>query len=387
MNRIFPCIFGTTKGFEIVQLQPLPVKMQDLLVAISHSEVELSLQDTCIKMFRIRIGSEIYTWIGLYRKAYEMDFSREGGYYGAGIWLSDTTANARQVIDVLEDLAQQIRRLALASGKFQRPLSSIVQQLVPSQAFSALVGSSVRYINGGISADAKKCAFISQPDPLRDIVDWAQNGELATYFQSIIIAPASAFPKAGAAGNITQYANVATLERALEQNFVVQLTKLDAQNKDLQRRALSLEADAEQRSSEIQVLTQRNKQLETEVNRLRLPVRRDTKSSKTDYSSLLRTITVTLIIICSASVSIVVMLLGWLHIENMNKSDQIDKKLDQMNELIQNISAEPDKSGSLGANASNQSDEAEARPADAEKAQVENESDGVYYEPTVETLD
>ena len=122
MSGIVPCIFGTTKGFEFVELAPLPFKMKDLLVAITHGEVELSPADTCIKLLRIKSDGEVRTWIGLYRKAYEMGFSREGGYYGAGVWLSDTTVNSRYVLEALEDLMQQISRLALEGGKFQRTL-------------------------------------------------------------------------------------------------------------------------------------------------------------------------------------------------------------------------------------------------------------------------
>jgi hypothetical protein len=285
VSVIVPCIFGTTRGFEIIEMADLPVKMQDLIVAVTHGEVELSLEDTCIKILRIKISSEIYTWIGLYRKAYELGFSREGGYYGAGFWLSDTTVNASQILDVLEDLAQQIRRLALEDRKFQRPLSSIVQQLVPSQTFRTLVSSNSPYVKSGISAEAKNCAFICQPQSAHSIVDWAQNDALAHNFQSVIIAPASAFPKSGASSNITQYADVATLELALDRDYTARLAKSDAEKNDLKRRVQSLEAESAHRNSEIQALRQKKSQLETEVNRSRLLVKRDGKTHVTDDDS------------------------------------------------------------------------------------------------------
>ncbi len=287
MSAIIPCIFGTTKGFEIVEMAPLPFKMKDMLVAITQGEVELSLEDTCIKMLRIKVGSEVYTWIGLYRKAYEMGFSREGGYYGAGVWLSDTTVNARQVLEVLEDLAQQIRRLAMEDRKFQRPLSSIEQQLVPSQALSALLRNNAPYASGGISANAKNCAFISQPQSTREILDWAQSDALAHNFQSVIIAPASTFPKAGASGSIKQYADVTTLERALERDYTARLSKLDAQNKDLHARNKSLESEAQVRSSEIQVLRQKYSQLELAASRSKLLSKPDARYSASDDDSFL----------------------------------------------------------------------------------------------------
>lgn len=282
MSAIIPCLFGTTRGFEMLELVHLNFKVKDLLVAITHAEVELGLDDPCVKILRIKEENRTHTWVGLYRKAYEMGFSREGGYYGAGVWLSDATVNARQIMDALEDLCQQIRRLALQDRKFQRTLADIEPQLVASPALNALLKGTPTPVRGGISADAKTCAFITQTQAVQDIINWAQTDAMAHNFQSIIVAPASAFPKAGASASITQYADLAAVERALERDYTARVAKSDALARDWQRKAQSLEAEASARNSELQVLKQKNSQLAAEASRARLLVKPDRRGHSVD---------------------------------------------------------------------------------------------------------
>lgn len=306
MSAIIPCLFGTTKGFEMLELAHLNFKVKDLLVAITHTEVELGLEDSCVKILRIKSENRVHTWIGLYRKAYEMGFSREGGYYGAGVWLSDATVNARPIIDALEDLCQQIRRLALQDRKFQRTLAEIEPQLVASPALNALLKGTPAPVRGGISSDAKTCAFITQPQAVQDIINWAQTDAMAHNFQSIIIAPASAFPKAGASGSITQYSDLPAVERALERDYTARVAKLDALARDWQRKAQSLEAEASARNAELQALKQKNSQLASETSRARLLVKPDSRGHVVDEDESdlpLKVFAVATVLLCLA--------LGW----------------------------------------------------------------------------
>ena len=328
MSAIIPCIFGTTKGFEFVELAPLPFKMKDLLVAITHGEVELSLEDTCVKMLRVKAGSDVHTWIGLYRKAYEMGYSREGGYYGAGVWLSDTTVNAQHVLSALDDLSQPIRRLALEDRKFQRPLATIKQQFLDLQspALSTLLTNKTPYLRGGINADARTCAFIAQPQATREIVSWAQTDALAHNFQSVIIAPATAFPRAGASGNITQYADLAALERTLERDYTARLAKSDAMNKDLQRRNQTLEAEVSQRKAEVQSLTQRNSQLENAAALLKRQTKRDVKGLEDDEGAILDGHNAVALIVTGAMAVVSILanfVLGWLYFDSVTRTEAI----------------------------------------------------------------
>ncbi len=306
MSAIIPCLFGTTKGFEMLELAHLNFKVKDLLVAITHAEVELGLEDSCVKILRIKSENRVHTWVGLYRKAYEIGFSREGGYYGAGVWLSDATVNARPIMDALEDLCQQIRRLALQDRKFQRTLAEIEPQLVASPALNALLKGTPAPVRGGISADAKTCAFITQPQAVRDIINWAQTDAMAHNFQSIIVAPASAFPKAGASGSITQYSDLPAVERALERDYTARVAKLDALARDWQRKAQSLEAEASARNAELQALKQKNSQLSAEASRARLLVKPDSRGHVVDEDEsdlLLKIFAVAAVLLCLA--------LGW----------------------------------------------------------------------------
>lgn len=343
MSAIIPCLFGTTKGFEMLELAPLPFKVKDLLVAITQGEVELALEDSCVKILRIKTDNKVHTWIGLYRKAYEMGFSREGGYYGAGVWLSDTTVNARQIMDALEDLCQQIRRLALEDRKFQRTLSDIEPRLEASPAVNALLKGVPPLSKGGISADAKKCAFIAQPQAAHDIINWAQTDALAHDFQSVIIAPASAFPKAGASASITRYADIPALEQALERDHTARLAKLDALAKDWQRNAQSLEAEARARNFELQTLKLKNSQLESEATRARLLVKQDGRGrALNDDDSFLSTDVAKLLLTVLAIVSILgnlALLWFWYtaHTQNGDYVDQIAELQFKYNDAGNNL--------------------------------------------------
>lgn len=160
--QITPCIFGTTSGFEIHTLTRLPLGVEDLDFAIKSSEVELSAGDLCVKTFRLWVNSELFTWIGLYRKAYEIGFRREGGFYGAGLWLSNITVDSHLVMDVLIDLSDQVHALAIKGEDFHRQLSDIVDSIQVPQSLFPLKESSERYRSGGILPDTAQRAYICQ---------------------------------------------------------------------------------------------------------------------------------------------------------------------------------------------------------------------------------
>jgi len=239
---ITPCIFGTSNGFEIQTLTRVPLNVEDLAFAITRSEVELHNRDECVKVFRLRAKSEIFTWIGLYRKAFEIGFSREGGYYGAGLWLAGITVNARLVLDVLKDLADQVNALAITEGQFQRPLSGIIDHMQIPPGLVPLKESSARYLRGGLRPDAVPGAYISQPGSLREIVDWAQNDLPAENFRAMIVAPAANFPRS-ASSRLERYADLNEVLRKLESDLSLRIARLQADKLGLQKEVAKLEND------------------------------------------------------------------------------------------------------------------------------------------------
>lgn len=252
-HTITPCVFGTTNGFEIRSLTEVPLIVEDLGFGVTRSEVELSDKDECVKIFRLRIRSEVYTWIGLYRKCYEIGFSREGGYYGAGLWLAGITVNARLALDVVRNLADQVSHLAIENGRFMRPLSAITKSMDIPPGLVPMKETSQRYSRGGLSAEATPGAYICQAVALREIVDWAQNDMLADKFRSLIIASANSFPKS-ASNRLERYADLTEILRRLQNDVAVKIGRLEEDKRGLEKYQAGLEADLLAARQEINTL-------------------------------------------------------------------------------------------------------------------------------------
>ena len=258
-SSITPCIFGTTNGFEIQTLTKVPLNIDSLSFGVTQSEVELSSRDECVKVFRVRIKSEIYTWIGLYRKAYEIGFSREGGYYGAGLWLAGITIQTRIALDVLKDLADQVNRLALSEGQFQRPLSAIADEMHAPASLGPLRDSSARYLRGGLSPEAMPTAYVPIYGSPRETVDWAQTTVFAEKFRAVIIGPEGGFPKAPSS-RLEHFASLTDVYRILQDDAAQYLDKLREENFALQKQAADL-------GSELEKERQRSRAIQTELTR------------------------------------------------------------------------------------------------------------------------
>ena len=252
-HTITPCVFGTTNGFEIRTLTEVPLNIEDLGFGVMRSEVELSDQDECVKIFRLRIKSEVYTWIGLYRKCYEIGFSREGGYYGAGLWLAGITVNARLALDVVKNLADQVNRLAIENGRFMQPLSAITNSMEIPPGLVPMKETSEHYFRGGLSPEAMPGAYICQTSALREIVDWAQNDMLADKFRSLIIASANSFPK-GASNRLERYTDLTEILRKLQNDVAIKIGRLEEDKRALEKYQVALKAHLLSAQQEINAL-------------------------------------------------------------------------------------------------------------------------------------
>lgn len=241
-SSITPCVFGTTNGFEIQTLTKVPLNMDSLIFGVTRSEVELSDRDECVKVFRMRTKSEVYTWIGIYRKTYEIGFSREGGYYGAGLLLAGITVNARIALEVLRDLADQVSQFAISDGRFQCLLSSITDEMRVPTGLGPLKESSARHLRGGLSAEATPIAYVRQYGSPRETVDWAQTAMLGEKFRAVIIGPEAGFPKA-ASSRIEYYPDLNDVFRKLQDDVALTIDRLHEDKLALQKQVVALQAE------------------------------------------------------------------------------------------------------------------------------------------------
>lgn len=258
-SSITPCIFGTSNGFEIQTLTKVPLNIDSMVFAVTRSEVELSANDECVKMFRARSKSDIHTWIGVYRKAYEIGFSREGGYYGAGLWLAGITVNARIALEVLKDLADQVNRLALSDGQFKRPLSSIADDMQAPAGLGPLKESSAAYLRGGLSVEALPTAYFPQYGSPREMVDWAQTAIFGENFRALIVGPEGGFPKAPSS-RLEFYSDLTEVSRKLADDDRRKIGILEEEK-------LALQKELAAQNRELESERAKSRELQQHVNR------------------------------------------------------------------------------------------------------------------------
>ena len=193
---IIPCIFGTTKGREVLPLVPTSgindIKFDDAWIGVTTSQVKLRTDLDCFRVYRRTVGANTLTWIGLYRSVNEIGYKREGGFYGAGVWLVNGSINSALLISVLKNLADQVKNLAQDNGQFIKTISEIKNSLSLPEDTAALVKSEKKQ-SGGISSNANTTAFFTAIDDVAELIDWSQSSESAEFFGNVFIGDTNQF--------------------------------------------------------------------------------------------------------------------------------------------------------------------------------------------------
>jgi hypothetical protein len=277
---IIPCIFGTTKGLEVLYLaQRNSIKLDDAWIGVTTSQVKLDPNADCFRMSRRAVGNQILTWIGVYRAVNEIGYNRGGGFYGAGVWLIEVTVDIELVTQTLTKLADQVKKLGQNGGQFVRTISEIKNALQLPSETAALLGSA-RPMSSGLSVDANSTAFFTTPTQRLAVLDWAQNSSAAECFGSVFVADADQFvPSQSKYGTSRQFSGIAaatesvlanlngTLAKVSKENGSLrdQLVRLNIENKSLEASVLRLKADFA-RVDHARKMAERRRQTYVEAN-------------------------------------------------------------------------------------------------------------------------
>jgi septal ring factor EnvC (AmiA/AmiB activator) len=189
------CLFGISAGLEVHPFavgEPSGVKIDDAWLEISPHDVTVKLDADLFKVYRRLVSGKLLTWIGLYRSATELGSSRPGGYYGAGVWLHDVALPGRSIVEILLNLADQLKVLAVSNGKFVKRIADVRASIVPPQQLSgltALRGS----VGSGVSVNGMIQGFIADPRSVAAIIDWAQRSRTAELFSQIVVGSADQY--------------------------------------------------------------------------------------------------------------------------------------------------------------------------------------------------
>jgi len=188
--------FGTTTGLELLH-RPLAnsiplLVLEDAWIEVTPSQLTLHPDKDAVVIFRRHVSGQIATWIGIYRHAYEMGYDRRGSFYGAGAWIVSGVVDARLLIQLLREMAAQIKTRAMSGDRLTKRISEAANDLtIPASAAALLEGS------GRLSSGCKpegEAIFIVENNSSTDVIEWAQRASSAACFSKIVIGSADQAP-------------------------------------------------------------------------------------------------------------------------------------------------------------------------------------------------
>ena len=229
-------LFGTTTGLEVQHFMPgkdaAPIKIDNTWVEVSPNQVTLRSDADCYLLQRRQQDGKTLTWVGLYRSAREIGYDRQGGFYGAGIWLIDITVDARTLLEVLANLANQVRDKALSGGKFIKRIADIRSEISMPPQLGALASTLGNFAGGGCSASGS-LAFVVASDQAPDIIEWAQKSRTAELFSTVFVGSADQY-----VANKTEFQQIYKfngLQEAIDAAYVKRVSDLSNHNQKLSK--------------------------------------------------------------------------------------------------------------------------------------------------------
>jgi hypothetical protein len=163
------------------------LKIEDAWIDSLSEDVKLTGDSDVFYICRRMEAGHLLTWVGVYRLAAEMGAGRPGGFYGAGLWLINSVISSSAIYDVVINLANQIRDLALKDGKFVKRIADVRGAITPPPRVATLLDGSAQVTTGGLAVSSGDRVFISDPKNIIAIIDWAQKDVSADFFSHVIV--------------------------------------------------------------------------------------------------------------------------------------------------------------------------------------------------------
>ncbi len=259
-------LFGTTTGLEVRNMfsgnQDLPV-LEDSWIEISPYQIKTLSNRDAFCIHRKKIGERELTWIGLYRSAKEIGQPRAGGVYGAGFWLVDRVLDARELIPILVNLADQICDRAMEGDRFIRRLADVKSEiLIPAAA--ANLNASAKKISSGVSPGGP-VAFICAKANAEEILNWAQNSDAAENFGKLLIGSRDQMVTSNS--DIPSGHTYDSLLSAIEAAYQRKLTELSARKEELARQIKEIDVLRRKVDSKEAELAQMDQKLDSAFSR------------------------------------------------------------------------------------------------------------------------
>lgn len=252
-------LFGTTVGLKVLRLPlappPATLKLEDAWIEITSSQLTVRPDKDAFVVFRKMVGPHLATWIGLYRKAREIGYDRSGGFYGAGAWLIDTTADTKLLKTVINNLADQIRSLAMDGDRFTQCILDTRASFAQPAQTAELVATLSR-VTGGCSPGGVNAFVIGGTNPT-EVIDWAHRGMSSSAFSKVIVGAHDQVPAGGVSSSTQLFPSLSLAIEGAYRRDVTSIRNELAQSK----------AQAQKIEGDLLALQERNKGLQEYLNR------------------------------------------------------------------------------------------------------------------------
>jgi len=120
-------LFGVTSGLEVCTFPQVDLGILEGSIEVTANEVTLKAERDTYLIHRRASGGKVFTWVGVYRKAFETGAPRPGNYYGAGLWLLKRPVRpaGAEILAVLSCVSEQLQQHAVKNGQLIRRLADI----------------------------------------------------------------------------------------------------------------------------------------------------------------------------------------------------------------------------------------------------------------------
>lgn len=141
-SKVGCAAFGTPAGREVISAAGVSVALDEDWVAQAPSAMLFDPTIDTVVLRRIQIQTTTVLWFGIYRRAYEINFNRDGGYVGFCIWMMNRSVNGAKLLRALSMGAEQVRTLTLTDEKFHSSINAIAGRLTGDpDSYSVMLAS------------------------------------------------------------------------------------------------------------------------------------------------------------------------------------------------------------------------------------------------------
>lgn len=201
-------LVGTPKGNDYRALEDpaLPIQAELLQRWIMLGDAQMQPDQVLLKLARYRHEDGIYTWLGLYSHATELDARRvEGSYVGAGLLLRDKLLPPEESLRIVHDVHHALRQLVVKNGRFRRTLNdfAVKDLLLPLDMgadYAAIAAARQLDPERGLRPEGERVA-LRDPFILVDLewdrfvpacIQWAQTSTMFDKVQQVYLSQSEA---------------------------------------------------------------------------------------------------------------------------------------------------------------------------------------------------